>query len=254
MNFGHDQDPATDFCMEVQAIEDELAGQRAGMPARFDLGPRIERAMQFTVGGNARAVVAKSALRTIEIAYSVGRQARSLPAVTTGHDLPTYSAPSATGTAAQANTSGSASAPGMDPCTRAAYDHAARLVAQADVVNFGAPLWYSWALRHSFMAGAQWQAGQPIAPTTWRAMVYAPLDGTEVELLLYHPDRAYATGDDKKNWEQVVRAKWIDFNGGGWTWHGMNGTPQGWRPAPDREAPAPDSAGAAITPPTEKAP
>lgn len=64
----------------------------------------------------------------------------------------------------------------------------------------------------------------------WLAMVYAPLDGTEVDLLLHHPNHRYAKGDERKQWEQVVRAKWIDFNGGGWTWRGMYGTPMGWRP------------------------
>jgi hypothetical protein len=63
----------------------------------------------------------------------------------------------------------------------------------------------------------------------WRAMVYAPRDGTELELLLRHPNWQYAKNDNAQ-WEQVVRAKWIDFNHGGWTWHGMYGTPQGWRP------------------------
>lgn len=63
----------------------------------------------------------------------------------------------------------------------------------------------------------------------WRSMIYAPLDGTEVELLLHHPSRRYAQGDDRKQWEQIVRAKWIDFNGGGWTWSGMYGEPVGWR-------------------------
>jgi hypothetical protein len=63
-------------------------------------------------------------------------------------------------------------------------------------------------------------------------MIYAPLDGTEVELLLHHPNHRYAKGDEKQRWEQVVRAKWIDFNGGGWTWRGMSGSPMGWRLPP----------------------
>ncbi len=67
-------------------------------------------------------------------------------------------------------------------------------------------------------------------PTKWRAMDTAPKDGTEIELFLHHPNRQYADADEKRKWEQVVRAKWIDFNGGGWTWRGMYGIAQGWRP------------------------
>jgi hypothetical protein len=67
-------------------------------------------------------------------------------------------------------------------------------------------------------------------PGAWRPMDTAPKDGTEIELLLHHPNRQYAEGEEKQNWEQVVRATWIDFNGGGWTWHGMYGIAQGWRP------------------------
>jgi len=65
---------------------------------------------------------------------------------------------------------------------------------------------------------------------TWHCMSDAPKDGTEVELLLRHINYRYAKPEDKHQWEQVVRAKWIDFNGGGWTWRGMYGDAYGWRP------------------------
>lgn len=66
---------------------------------------------------------------------------------------------------------------------------------------------------------------------TWHCMTDAPKDGTEVELLLRHQNYAYAKTDEQRAmWEQVVLGKWIDFNGGGWTWHGMNGRAWGWRP------------------------
>lgn len=65
----------------------------------------------------------------------------------------------------------------------------------------------------------------------WRAMLYAPQDGTEIELLIHHTNRRYAKPDERPQWEQVVRAKWINHNGGGWTWHGMAGWCQGWRAA-----------------------
>ena len=72
----------------------------------------------------------------------------------------------------------------------------------------------------------------PPEPPAWRSMDTAPKDGAEIELLLHHPNRQYAQGEEKRRWEQVVRAQWIDFNGGGWTWSGMYGIAQGWRPLP----------------------
>lgn len=64
-------------------------------------------------------------------------------------------------------------------------------------------------------------------------MESAPRDGTEVELLLRHMNfRLCKTDEERSEWEQVVRAKWIDFNGGGWTWYGMAGSAVGWRPLP----------------------
>lgn len=63
----------------------------------------------------------------------------------------------------------------------------------------------------------------------WQPMLTAPLDGTEVELTIRHNNWIYASGKDRGQWEQIVRAKWIDFNDGGWTWHGMAGMPVGWR-------------------------
>jgi len=68
-------------------------------------------------------------------------------------------------------------------------------------------------------------------------MESAPKDGTTVELLLYHPNRKYADEDRKHEWEQIAEAKWLDFNGGGWTWRGMAGSPQGWRHNATNEPP-----------------
>lgn len=65
----------------------------------------------------------------------------------------------------------------------------------------------------------------------WEAMATAPKDGTPVELLLRHLNWHYATGADKDQWQQIVDARWIDFNHGGWTWHGIAGEPVVWRPA-----------------------
>jgi len=65
MHFGHHPDPAVDFCLEVEAIENEAVDQKAGMPPRFSVAERAARALQFRVGGDPRAIAAKAALRAI---------------------------------------------------------------------------------------------------------------------------------------------------------------------------------------------
>lgn len=67
----------------------------------------------------------------------------------------------------------------------------------------------------------------------WTAMLYAPRDGTKVELLIEH--RTWWTAhkcspDESRMWRATCEGQWIDHNGGGWTWAGMSGTPIGWRP------------------------
>ena len=63
----------------------------------------------------------------------------------------------------------------------------------------------------------------------WRDMAIAPKDGTQVELLVRHLNWEYAGAHDRDKWEEIVRAHWIDFNGGGWTWTGLMGSPICWR-------------------------
>lgn len=66
----------------------------------------------------------------------------------------------------------------------------------------------------------------------WRAMAYAPLDGTKVMLLIRHKTWWTAHKCDPASapiWEAECEGHWIDHNGGGWTWAGMAGTPIGWR-------------------------
>lgn len=65
----------------------------------------------------------------------------------------------------------------------------------------------------------------------WLPMVSAPLDGSEIEILIRHSSwwSAHKEGDGSA-WQQACRGHWIDFNGGGWTWSGLAGTPVGWRP------------------------
>ena len=68
----------------------------------------------------------------------------------------------------------------------------------------------------------------------WLPMDTAPRDGTSVELLMFHHTRQYEEDPEKRErlWTAVVKAYWTDFNGGGWVWNGMCGSPQGWRTLP----------------------
>lgn len=66
---------------------------------------------------------------------------------------------------------------------------------------------------------------------TWHCMTDAPRDGTEVELLVRNTNFRFCKSDEERSMcEQAARAKWIDFNGGGWTWSGLAGSAVGWRP------------------------
>lgn len=63
--FGHHPDPAIDFCVEVEAIEAEVADRAAGLVPTTDLPKRIEAALSFRVGGDKAAIQAKAALRRL---------------------------------------------------------------------------------------------------------------------------------------------------------------------------------------------
>ena len=64
-------------------------------------------------------------------------------------------------------------------------------------------------------------------------MESAPKDGSEILAWCRHSTWAYCTADDKKHWEGFVVARWTEFNGGGWTWHGHCGEFLGWYPFQD---------------------
>lgn len=76
----------------------------------------------------------------------------------------------------------------------------------------------------------------------WLPMLTAPLDGTEIELMIRH--HTYWTAlkvnkhEAETQWQGVYKGKWIDHNGGGWTWHGLAGTQVAWRPLPAPPTPA----------------
>lgn len=72
--FGHHPDPAIDFCEEVEHLESIAENARLGLTGfgheadRERLDARIERALDFRVGGDAIAVAAKAVLRQLAAA------------------------------------------------------------------------------------------------------------------------------------------------------------------------------------------
>ena len=66
--FGHHPDPAVDFCVEVDMIEGLVADVKAKTQEYEPVADIVFRAMQFTVGGDLRAIAAKQALRDAEAA------------------------------------------------------------------------------------------------------------------------------------------------------------------------------------------
>lgn len=69
--FGHHPDPAIDFCIESEVIENEWTNIKAsflnGTPTRSEVEDRFRTALEFMVGGDLNAIVAKASLRAIEI-------------------------------------------------------------------------------------------------------------------------------------------------------------------------------------------
>lgn len=63
----------------------------------------------------------------------------------------------------------------------------------------------------------------------WLPAVTAPHDGTEIELRVVHINAAYGDDAGARNWIDICRGKWTDFNGGGFTWHGLCGSVCQWR-------------------------
>lgn len=68
--FGHHPDPAIDFCVEVEIIENEWLniqiGFAKGTPTKDELGKRLSEAMNFRVGGELNAIAAKQLLRSLD--------------------------------------------------------------------------------------------------------------------------------------------------------------------------------------------
>lgn len=69
------------------------------------------------------------------------------------------------------------------------------------------------------------------AEQPWQAMLYAPRDGSKIELLVEHREYWIALKAGRADgYRQACEGHWVDFNGGGWSWMGTAGQPIGWRP------------------------
>jgi hypothetical protein len=64
--FDHHPDPAIDFCIEVEELEGMAYNRRVGFGPEPTLNARVNRAMDFRVGGDLNAIAAKGILRTID--------------------------------------------------------------------------------------------------------------------------------------------------------------------------------------------
>lgn len=71
-----------------------------------------------------------------------------------------------------------------------------------------------------------------LAAQGWLSLETAPKDGTVVEVRIVHHLAQYDDDPEGEGWISTARAKWIEHNGGGWTWHGLCGQICQWRPAP----------------------
>lgn len=76
-----------------------------------------------------------------------------------------------------------------------------------------------------------WDELGEVEKQSWNkgSMDCAPKDGTSILILFRHVNHKYAKPAEKERWQQWCKAHWTDFNGGGWVWHGICGTPIQWR-------------------------
>lgn len=68
--------------------------------------------------------------------------------------------------------------------------------------------------------------------TEWQPIASAPKDGTKILAWCVHQNAKYASSAERETWEGPVVARWIEFNGGGWSWNGHFGHFTHWMPLP----------------------
>ncbi len=68
MRYDHHPDPVIAYCIECDVIEGMFYDVRVGLMDRDELASRVDRAMDFRVGGDADAIKAKDRVREIDAA------------------------------------------------------------------------------------------------------------------------------------------------------------------------------------------
>lgn len=76
--FGHFKDPAIDFAFEVEKLANMVEGFKFGAANSAGTAERIDRAMEFRVGGSLIAIDAKARLRGIVARFEAIRTPRRL--------------------------------------------------------------------------------------------------------------------------------------------------------------------------------
>lgn len=81
----------------------------------------------------------------------------------------------------------------------------------------------------------------PSTASAWKPIETAPKDGTLILTWCVHVNAEFCDDAVAEGYAAPVIAKWIDHNGGGFTWHGLAGTHTHWMPLPT--PPATEGAG-----------
>lgn len=63
----------------------------------------------------------------------------------------------------------------------------------------------------------------------WAPMADAPVDGTQVWLLVEHANHRRAPAAERPEWLNISRGRCIDMQRGTWHWQGLSGKLLGWR-------------------------
>jgi len=67
---------------------------------------------------------------------------------------------------------------------------------------------------------------------SWRPIDTAPKDGTTIIVWCVHEMAKFCENPASEGYAAPAIARWINHNGGGWTWHGLAGPPTLWMPLP----------------------